>query len=113
MALTVTRRLLLRSCVQPGEVGMLQISSSSLLDRSKCLKSVLTSLLESDCSDVEGVDHCGHSPTLPLLSCVDWVRGEGWDGRWALAVASESSGSGAVAAVALLAANLELRLRGT
>ena len=90
MALTAMHRLLRRHGVQSVEVGTLQLSPS-LLDRSKSMKTELMALVEVNaCSDLEGVDHydvsAGHSSAL--MSCISWAQGDGWDGRWGVAVCS-------------------------
>ena len=46
MALTAVHRMLRRCHVRPEDVGKLQISSVSLLDRSKSMKTELMTLLE-------------------------------------------------------------------
>eukprot|EP00966_Prymnesium_polylepis_P164101 3794522-Prymnesium_polylepis.1 len=83
MALSAVRRLMWRCHIDASEVGMLQVVSDSLLDRSKCIKSELVSVLESGGGDVEGVDNCGwgfHGGTAGLAGCVEWAQGESWDG---------------------------------
>ena len=88
MALTAVHRLLRRCDVRPAEVGMLHLSPT-LLDRSKSMKTELMALVEADAyADLEGVDHYGASAggASILLSCISWAQGDGWDGRWALAV---------------------------
>ena len=90
MALTAMYQLLRRYHVQPAEVGVLHLSPS-LLDRSKSMKTELMALVEAgDYADLEGVDHYGASAVgvSALLSCVSWAQGDGWDGRWGVALSS-------------------------
>ena len=105
IALTCVSRLLRRFHVQPTDVGMIQLGSSSLLDRSKCMKSELMGLLErAGCIDVEGTDHCdsARGSISALLNCVRWTQGANWDGRWAVVVSVDEADLGSVAAAALV-----------
>ena len=105
MALTAVSRLARRCCIQPREVGALSVGSDSLLDRSKSIKTELMSRLESGGADAEGVDHCGlqcDSGNSALFACFGWAQGETWDGRWALAVCTDSCNLGAAAVLALV-----------
>ena len=94
MALTVVSQLLRRLDVGSGRVGRLQVSSESLVDRSKSIKSNLMALVEAHGGgDVEGVDsyHACYGGTSVLLCCLDWLQGAAWDGRYAVMVASDVS----------------------
>ena len=105
MALTAVHRLLRRCHVRPEDVGKLQISSASLLDRSKSMKTELMTLLEqAGGSDAEGTDLYGMSEggTVAVHDCISWARGGSWDGRWALAVCSDAAEAGASAVAALV-----------
>ena len=44
-------------------------------------------------TDVEGVDSTNacYGGTAALLNCINWVESSSWDGRYALAVASDSA----------------------
>ena len=68
-----------------------QVGSESLLDRSKSIKSHLMALFPPGCANVEGVDayQACYGGTAALLACTNWVGSEAWDGRWALAVATD------------------------
>ena len=91
MALTVVRQLLDRYELCSESVGLLEVSSESLLDRSKSMKTELMALVEAgDYADLEGVDHYGApgGGASALLSCVSWAQGDGWDGRWGVVVCS-------------------------
>jgi hydroxymethylglutaryl-CoA synthase len=90
MALTALHCLMHRLGVRPIEIGLLH-NSTSLLDRSKSMKTELMALLDSSGSaDVEGIDHYGACARglSALLGCVDWAQSESWDGRWAMCVCS-------------------------
>jgi hypothetical protein len=90
MAITAMERLMHRCGVHAEEVGMLQASSSSVLDRSKSVKSELMSLLATRHADGEGVDHYGADAGMAaVIGCIRWAHGESWDGRWALAACSD------------------------
>ena len=94
MALTVLRRLIERHGVQHSDVGMLQVSSESLLDRSKSIKSHLMALFEPHgCTNIEGVDnyHACYGGTAALFTCTNWVESSVWDGRWAIIVSTDVS----------------------
>ena len=101
MALTALNGLLQRCCVRSAEVGHLQLSSTSLLDRSKSMKAELMALLEGGGgSAAEGVD--AYSGAAALVGCVGWTaEGGGWDGRWTVAVCCESAASNAMDTVAM------------
>ena len=92
MALTVVRRLMKRCSVRGSEVGKFQVFTNTLSDRSKSVKTELMSIIEADGrTDAEGVDHMGllaSGTALPLLDCINWVEGCGWDGRFAIVVCS-------------------------
>ena len=47
MGLTAVRRLMERHGVRHADVGMLQVASESLLDRSKSIKTELMTLIEA------------------------------------------------------------------
>ena len=51
------------------------------------------SMQEAGNADVEGVDSTNacYGGTAALLNCINWVEGSSWDGRYALAVASDSA----------------------
>jgi len=97
MAKTALWRLMRARDVKPSDVGMLQVASPSILDRSKSLKSELMELFEAHgVADLEGVDSV--CSTLggneAILKCVAWVESNAWDGRWAIAVCIDSPGPG-------------------
>ena len=85
----------------PSQVGYLQVSSASLLDRSKSMKSELLLLIEPACTNNEGVDYCAPDEFV-LRACIELVGGASWDGRWAIAVCAGCTETGAMSAVALV-----------
>ena len=91
MALTATHRLLRRNGVARSSLGMLH-ACSTMLDRSKSTKSELVTLLERNAGvETDGVDVYDASAgnALAVLSCISWVQGKSWDGRWAVTVCSD------------------------
>jgi enoyl-CoA hydratase/carnithine racemase len=94
MALTATYRLVEEHGVRFEDVGMLQVGTETLLDRSKSMKTHLMELFErSGNLDVEGIDHINacYGGTSALLACTTWVGCAAWDGRWAITVTSDVS----------------------
>ena len=92
IGLTAVSRLMYRYNVKFSEVGMMYVGSESLIDRSKSIKSNLMMLFnEHGCYDVEGSDtyNACYGGTAALLTCMNWVVSATWDGRWALAVATD------------------------
>ena len=74
MALTVVSRLMQRHQVPWEQVGMLQVGTESLVDRSKSIKSNLMQLFEAHgCFNVEGVDNYNacYGGTAALLNCIN------------------------------------------
>ena len=94
MALTAVRRLVEEHGLRYEDVGMLQVGTESLLDRSKSVKSHLMALFAPHgCTNVEGIDcyHACYGGTAALLACTNWVESSAWDGRWAIAVCTDVS----------------------
>ena len=92
MALTVLRQLARRHGICAAEVGMLQMVTGSLLDRSKSLKTALASQLDAHgIAASEGVDTVGAGGVRTLLSCVCWSEAAAWDGRWAVMVSANAA----------------------
>ena len=122
MALTVVRRLVEANGVDYGRVGMLQVGSESLLDRSKSIKSHLMSLF-GEHTNVEGTDcyHACYGGTAAVISCVNWVESTAYDGRWAIAVCTDISDApdqyafmnGAAAVAMLIGRDAPLAFEGT
>jgi len=96
IALTSLSRLMYKYNCKFEEVGMLYVGSESLLDRSKSIKSNLMMLFnEHNCYDVEGTDtyNACYGGTAALLNCMNWVTCPSWDGRWAIATATDIADS--------------------
>ena len=94
MALTVVSRLVEAHGLRYEDIGMLQVGSESLLDRSKSIKSHLMRLFEASGNhNVEGIDsyQACYGGTAALLTCTNWVESEAYDGRWAIAVTTDVS----------------------
>ena len=93
IALTAVQRLATRRCMIGFEgIGFMRVASQDLLDRSKSMASELMAL-SAFSTDVEGID--GTSGLAgggsALTSCVAWSESAAWDGRYALAVCTDSS----------------------
>lgn len=96
IGLTALSRLMYRYNIKFEDVGMLYVGSESLLDRAKSIKSNLMMLFnEHNCHDVEGVDtyNACYGGTAALLNCVNWAQSDAWDGRFAIAVATDIADS--------------------
>lgn len=112
MLLTALSRMAARHDLQPHMVGRIYVTSNTLLDRSKSLKSELMAWAElASHADIEGIDHggCASTASQDFLRCINWVQSAAWDGRWAVATCCEmlsvsGAGSGAFcgSAVAVL-----------
>ena len=96
IGLSAVSRLMYRYNVKFEEVGMMYVGSESLLDRAKSIKSNLMMLFnENNCYDVEGCDtyNACYGGTAALLNCMNWLTSDAWDGRWAIAVATDIADS--------------------
>ena len=92
IGLTVLARLMHRHGVRFEDVGMLYVGSESHFDRAKSIASTLMMLFnEHGCDDIEGVDtyNACYGGTAALLNCVNWLQSDAWDGRWAIAIATD------------------------
>ena len=91
LAHTAVRRLMARFGVALTDVGMLQVASESLIDRSKSMKTELMHIFEEVNTSIEGIDNYNacYGGTAALLSCTNWVQSDAWDGRWAIAVPTD------------------------
>ncbi|KAI9988957.1 hypothetical protein PInf_022678 [Phytophthora infestans] len=109
LALTAVSRLMSKFQVAPEQVGRLEVGTETLVDKSKSTKTVLMQLFE-DNADVDGatVINACYGGTAALLNAVAWIDSSFWDGRYAIAVATDiavyakgparpSGGCGAVA----------------
>jgi len=113
VALTVVNNLMAKSSIKYSDIGRLSVSSETILDKSKSIKSVLMQLFENSKNhNVEGVDYLNacYGGTAGLFDAVTWVASEDWDGRYALVVcvdiaeyaAGPARPTGGVGAVAML-----------
>jgi len=96
IALTSCSRLMYRYNIKFEEVGMMYVGSESLLDRAKSIKSNIMMLWnEHNCFDVEGCDvyNACYGGTAALLNCMNWLTSPSWDGRWAIAIATDIADS--------------------
>jgi len=122
MARTAVRRLVEKQGLAWEDIGMLNVGTESLLDRSKSIKSHLMDLFPPGVFDVEGVDyyHACYGGTASLFACTNWVGCEAWDGRWAIVVCTDVSDAppqypfmnGAACVAMLVGANAPLHLEG-
>lgn len=90
MALTVVSNLMKKVKLGYKDIGRLSVSSETILDKSKSIKSVIMQLFEESGNfDVEGCDYLNacYSGTAALFDAVSWVQSEDWDGRRAIVVA--------------------------
>ena len=94
MALTVLSRLVETHGLRYKDIGVLQVGSESLLDRSKSIKTHLMQLFDASANHgVEGVDNyqACYGGTAALFACTNWVESEAYDGRWAIAVTTDTA----------------------
>lgn len=122
MARTAVRRLVEKHGLAWEDIGLLNVGTESLLDRSKSIKSHLMDLFPPDVFDVEGVDyyHACYGGTASLFACTNWVGCDAWDGRWAIVVCTDVSDAppqypfmnGAACVAMLVGANAPLALEG-
>lgn len=94
MSLTVVQRLLEKHEINPARIGRLEVGTETVIDKSKSIKSALMTLFEkSGNSDIEGADSSNacYGGTAALLNGLNWLESSGWDGRFALVVATDSA----------------------
>jgi len=76
----------------PPNLRAAQVGSESLLDRAKSIKSNVMALFEAHgATDIQGTDQYNacYGGTAALLNCINWVQSSAWDGRWAIAIATD------------------------
>ena len=76
----------LQSGISYKDIGMLEVGTETMIDKSKSVKSVVMKLFEeSGNHDVEGVDshNACYGGTAALFKCANWVESSSWDGRQA------------------------------
>ena len=77
----------MQSGISYKDIGMLEVGTETMIDKSKSVKSVVMKLFEeSGNHDVEGVDshNACYGGTAALFKCANWVESSSWDGRQAL-----------------------------
>jgi hydroxymethylglutaryl-CoA synthase len=92
MCLTVVSNLVSKYNLRYEDIGRLEVSTETIIDHSKSVKSVLMKLFEdSGNTDVEGVDtvHACYAGTNALFNSIAWVESSAWDGRYALVVCGD------------------------
>lgn len=90
LALTVVSNLMKKVNYSYNDIGRLTVSSETILDKSKSIKSVVMQLFEeSGNHDVEGCDYLNacYGGTAGLFDAITWIQSEDWDGRRAIVVA--------------------------
>eukprot|EP00538_Stauroneis_constricta_P012682 CAMPEP_0119551182 /NCGR_PEP_ID=MMETSP1352-20130426/4501_1 /TAXON_ID=265584 /ORGANISM="Stauroneis constricta, Strain CCMP1120" /LENGTH=1116 /DNA_ID=CAMNT_0007597191 /DNA_START=137 /DNA_END=3487 /DNA_ORIENTATION=+ len=90
LALTVVHSLLEKYEIDPNQVGRLEVGTETLVDKSKSTKTVLMDLFPGN-TDIEGatvVNAC-YGGTAALLNAMMWAESDGWDGRYAIVVATD------------------------
>lgn len=113
MSLTVVTSLLDKFKIDPKQIGRLEVGSETVIDKSKSIKTFLMQIFEeSGNTDIEGVDSTNacYGGTAALFNCVNWVESSSWDGRYGLAVCTDSAvyaegparPTGGAAAIAML-----------
>ncbi|ONK56713.1 uncharacterized protein A4U43_C10F11960 [Asparagus officinalis] len=113
MSLTVVTSLLEKYQIDPKRIGRLEVGTETVIDKSKSIKTWLMQIFEeSGNTDIEGVDSTNacYGGTAALFNCVNWVESSSWDGRYGLAVCTDSAvyaegparPTGGAAAIAML-----------
>lgn len=84
LALTVVQGLLEANHVAYTDIGMLEVGTETILDKSKSVKTVLMQLFaECGNTNVEGNDttNACYGGTQALFNAVSWVESSAWDGE--------------------------------
>lgn len=113
MSLTAVTSLLEKYCINPKQIGRLEVGSETVIDKSKSIKTFLMQIFEEfGNTDIEGVDSTNacYGGTAALFNCVNWVESNSWDGRYGLVVCTDSAvyaegparPTGGAAAIAML-----------
>jgi len=92
LALTVVSNLMEKTGTDYNDIGRMTVSSETIIDKSKSIKSVLMQLFEeSGNHDVEGVDYLNacYAGTAGLFDAISWMESEDWDGRRAIVVCAD------------------------
>jgi hydroxymethylglutaryl-CoA synthase len=73
--------------VHPKSIGLLEVGTETMIDKSKSVKTVLMDLFASaGNTDIGGVDskHACYGSTAALFNAVNWIESCSWDGRNAI-----------------------------
>jgi len=90
LALTVVSNLMKKSGLSYSDIGRLTVSSETIIEKSKSIKTVLMQLFEeSGNHDVEGCDYLNacYGGTAAFFDAVNYIKSDEWDGRRAIVVA--------------------------
>lgn len=92
MALTVLRKLLTRTKIDPKKIGKIEFATETIHDKSKSSKTILLSLFK-DHKDIEGVTHINacYGGTSAFFDCINWVQSDYGKGKYAIVVMSDVS----------------------
>ena len=87
---TVVQNLLEKNSIPPQNIGRLEIGTETLIDKSKSTKTVLMNIFRGN-ESIEGVTviNACYGGIQALFNSVAWVESSAWDGRLAIAVASD------------------------
>ena len=92
IALTCLDNLINKYEIPKRQIGRITVSTETVIDHSKSIKSVLMQLFEDEQHfDVEGVDmiHACYSGTAALLDALNWCYSPYWDGKYAIVLAAD------------------------
>lgn len=89
-ALTALSNLIKNNNIDTNNVGRLEVGTETLLDKSKSVKTILTTLF-GDNHDIEGVDNINacYGGSAAVFNSVNWVESSSWDGRDAIVVCGD------------------------
>ncbi|CAG0915188.1 unnamed protein product [Notodromas monacha] len=94
MAMTAVDMLMTKHGVDWDMIGLVQVGTETLIDKSKPIKSYLMQLWEARGSrnpDIEGGDCISacYGGVAAVFHVLNWLESTAWDGRFALAVATD------------------------
>ncbi|XBW37961.1 hypothetical protein QEN19_003546 [Hanseniaspora menglaensis] len=90
MSLTVLSKLIKNNNIDVNNIGRLEVGTETLIDKSKSVKSYLSSLL-GDNHDTEGIDtiNACYGGTNALFNALNYVESQYWDGRDCIVVCGD------------------------
>lgn len=90
MSLTVLSRLIKNYNIDVNNIGRLEVGTETLIDKSKSVKSYLSSLL-GDNHDTEGIDtiNACYGGTNALFNALNYIESQYWDGRDCIVVCGD------------------------